>query len=465
MYINNLTNLLAAQTNVAWLKEVTESTLSKEFMIKHQLTGSPKLSKQLNKLGMNQDYISLLLGSVTKIKLNYKHWVMDQPEIIVRLQGNSTHWTSCQAVNDPADLNCWKGSNYCVIKDDLPHYESGELMFITFGKNVLEDKEGWVSRAKLRKIYSPSGEQHLYLDRVYGNTHEVIQAATEIAAKQSCNLYMNNFIDLPNAKLRGWTMPSSQSGYQDSKSWNTSSIQIGNNANTLLKKAYVGRTQSTASVYTAPLSSVQYNPYKDEFKFVLEVVRDQARNTKKNPYFKDVLNIIDAKWSDVTELPEFYDGKEYHNKVAIGDYSVISQDTDLWLYFTKAKGSLTFTANDKDRTPEMYVYLDLPKEGYAEAEVPSNLKCRRSGNGKVYTVIHDCFEYGWAKAIDIEGYWKVTYESSYKEGEYGDIEEEYEDILKRDIPYRVVKLDAPDYGFAVAISLDKAKRRGDFDGN
>lgn len=481
MYISSICALLSAQTNTSWLKKVTEATLTKEFMQEHQLSGSPKLSKQLVRLGMHPDYVSLLLGSKTKVQKGYKLWVKEQPDVVVRLQGNSDHWYSCQAVHNPEDLSSWSGGSYCSVKDDLLHYASSELMFITYGDSILESDKGWISRAKLRKIYAPDGTQHLYLDRVYGNTQQVTEAAMEIAAQQQCNLYINNYTNLPNAKLWGWTMPSSHNGYQDSKYWSTSSIQIGDNANTLLQSAYLGRSKNTPNaleswmrrtprtpkhpltVYMSPLTSVQYNPQNNEFKFELEIVRSLARETKKSPRFVEILGVLDASWSNVTEPPEFYDNKEYHKTLAIGDYIVRKgHDNDLYLVFKDINGSIAFITNEVDLTPEMYISINLPSQGYAEAENPCNLKY---SHGRTFaTVIYDCPEYGWAAAHDLESYWEVTVtdieddspnvNEEWNDDDYNyNYEDEYSYCEVAKVTRRVVTLNEPEYGFAVAIPL------------
>jgi hypothetical protein len=376
MYINNLTNLIAAQTNVAWLKEVEEPILTKEFMAKHGLKGSPKLSKQLINLGMHPDYVALILSSKSKTKIPYKLWTKESAEIIVRLQGNSHHFESCQKVKNPTDLKCWDGKSMCAVTEDVIPYLNGTLMFITIGNSILEDGEGWKSRAKLRLIRNKrTKEVALYLDRVYGNTHDILEAAKEIAVFNNMKLYTKALNTNKNKHLLDWVMPSARYGYQDSPQWIYTSELVYHSNNQLLFGAYIER-QMNEGVYDCSLSEVQYNPQNNMFHTPNKNTVDRSvfRNTKRYPIFHEMLKVLNISWADlIKEEVVEHDEDSYaeiytSNGLKIdGDY----QPRDCFnppLYAYKDNLSVVRLTVDWENGHELAILSDCPELGFYAAQ-------------------------------------------------------------------------------------------------
>lgn len=305
MSIQSVCVMLAAQLNVSWLKEVSSTELTKEFMSLNKLSGSPKLSKQLIKLGVEPNYVSLLLGNTKKETCAYKLWENNEaPEVIVRLQGNSTHFLSCQSVDNPSDPDCWIGGSYSVVEEDLVPYYRGQLFFITFGNAITEDGKGWQSRAKLRLLVNEAGEKALFLDRSYGNSGELLSAAIDIATAKGMKLYASgNYYAGKTAYLADWEMPSEEYGYQDSGTWRIA-VQVNMDSSTeLLRAAYLGRKKS-CKAYSTSLSSISYNPQNHKFSGEEKTVpsRALARLIKKSSMFTLISKSLNVNVKDVFDL-------------------------------------------------------------------------------------------------------------------------------------------------------------------
>ena len=291
-------------------------------MTVNKLSGSPKLSKQLIKLGVEPNYVSLLLGNTKKETSAYKLWENNEaPEVIVRLQGNSTHFLSCQSVDNPSDPDCWAGGSYSVVEEDLVPYYRGQLFFITFGNPITEDGKGWQSRAKLRLLVNEAGEKALFLDRSYGNSGELLAAAIDIATAKEMKLYASaNYYAGKTAYLADWEMPSEEYGYQDSGTWRIA-VQVNMDSSTqLLRAVYLGRKKA-CKAYSTPLSAITYNPQNHRFSGEVKAApcRRLARLIKKSPIFEVIAKSLNIDLKDVKDV--LLDNENFARCVTCGDFT------------------------------------------------------------------------------------------------------------------------------------------------
>jgi hypothetical protein len=170
--------ILAVLTNSTSLLELVEGLseqelasrlVSKEKMTKYKLRGSPKLSKILLAFGLPQKLVSLALSNQavgnSRISAQYDD---------LRDQGNSIHYSSCQATDQRAKWykDATNVAAYLDIDGDVPHLGKTLFLWIS-GQRMSIDGEGFKARAKLRLIYSDPDSLHnlvaVYVDKIYGD--------------------------------------------------------------------------------------------------------------------------------------------------------------------------------------------------------------------------------------------------------------------------------------------------------
>ncbi len=254
--------LVAVQTGATWLQEVEGTVLSKELMTKYGLKGSPKLSKQLLGLGLSPDRVSKLLSGGEKHSSSSlagcKIWEKESLEV-VRLQGNSSHYQSCQRMANPQDPTDWSGATaHCQVKEDVLHYQNGDLIFVTEGE--LGD---FRARVKIRVLKDRHGNPAgLFMDRPYGAKANILEASKMLALEKGLPLYgTSNYWPGKPVELRKLNSPSTNGGYQDSRSWEREAVEVMQDDNVLLKMAYQGRIKE-GGCYIQTLKSVGYNSQK-----------------------------------------------------------------------------------------------------------------------------------------------------------------------------------------------------------
>lgn len=235
------------------------------------LKGSPKVSKVLLALGLNEKMVSIVLGAgkvATSSKTKATTVRSDKQSFLE--QGNSVYYSSCQATDPRAS---WSSGQYLnQIEGDLPFI--GNTLFLwTIGSLMSEDGKGFVCRAKLRVIFKPTNQiLGLYIDRVYGSesllkdyTYELEEWWTYHSLSKYGvptpvfeSSYTEDFVEFKS--------PSSASGYQDNLSiTNMRRIkEVSALQKSLLYQAYCSRDK-VGGVYTKPLNEVRYNPQNGKF--------------------------------------------------------------------------------------------------------------------------------------------------------------------------------------------------------
>lgn len=145
---------------------------------------SPKLSKALIALGMPAERVAMLLsGKSTKSDGVTQVWGEDHYTDALYDQGNSIHYSSCQATDSGAkwfqDSN--HGPEYNEIAGDRKFW--GESLFIwAVGQPMSWDGEGFKARAKLRVCYEKDSKEvaGLYIDRPYGQYNLLLDNISQL---------------------------------------------------------------------------------------------------------------------------------------------------------------------------------------------------------------------------------------------------------------------------------------------
>lgn len=254
--------LLAAQYDLSWLVEVNEPQLTKEFMQKHKLKGSPKVSKQLIKAGVPERVVSMAF-SAHKESVRLWSWQGTHNVEVVRLQGNSTHYDSCQAVTNPEDTTSWKGSDNCKIEQDLGEYKTSKLFFLTVGE--LGD---FKARVKVRAMLDHEDNQlvGLFIDRPYGQESILRDAIYKGGLlPKGLPLYGSSvYWAGTNCSFEDFYIPSFLRGYQDSFQRGMQMVQLNtqvDSQDSLLRQAYFYR-KFEGGTYTTKLNASTYNATK-----------------------------------------------------------------------------------------------------------------------------------------------------------------------------------------------------------
>lgn len=144
---------------------------------------SPKLSKALIALGMPSERVAMLIsGKSTKSGGVTQVWGEDYDNTALYDQGNSIHYSSCQATDGRAK---WfadnDGDDYCQIAGDVKFW--GESLFIwAIGQPMSVDGEGFKARAKLRVCYDKDNKEvaGLYIDRPYGQYNLLLDNISQL---------------------------------------------------------------------------------------------------------------------------------------------------------------------------------------------------------------------------------------------------------------------------------------------
>lgn len=152
--------------------EFENKSLSKETMQTLGLKGSPKLSKVLLSFGIPKQKIDLALagGKVARTR------VLCENLEDLWAQGNSVHYSSCQATDGRA---AWNGSDdHVAIAYEVEHYGSDLLLWVAGDRMSDTNDEGFKARAKLRVMYKDEACTEvagLYIDRPYGQFNILLE--------------------------------------------------------------------------------------------------------------------------------------------------------------------------------------------------------------------------------------------------------------------------------------------------
>ena len=235
------------------------------------LKGSPKVSKVLLALGLNEKMVSIALGAgkVATSSKNRATTVRKDKQSFLE-QGNSVYYSSCQATDPRASWT--NGQHHNKIEGDLPFV--GDTLFLwTIGSLMSEDEKGFVCRAKLRVLFKPTNEVlGLYIDRVYGNEGLLMEYLPELQdwweehSMTKWGKLTPLFMKSEEGTKVTFSSPSSENGYQDSLAVNNCILLIDLTVprKSLLYQGYRSRDKS-AGVYCRPLAEVKYNPQNGEF--------------------------------------------------------------------------------------------------------------------------------------------------------------------------------------------------------
>jgi hypothetical protein len=245
--------------------------ISKGTMMYLGVKGSPKISKVLLALGLNEKMVSIVLGAgkVATSSKNKATTIRGNKQSFLE-QGNSVYYSSCQATDPRASWS--SGQHLNEIDGDLPFI--GDTLFLwTIGSLMSEDGKGFVCRAKLRVIFKPTDKVlGLYIDRVYGSESLLRDYTYELEEWWAYHSLSKHGVHTPvfESSYTGdyieFKSPSSVSGYQDNLSHlNVRRIkEVSAPQKSLLYQAYCSRDKSEGC-YTKPLKEVRYNPQNGKF--------------------------------------------------------------------------------------------------------------------------------------------------------------------------------------------------------
>lgn len=240
-------------------KRLTKGTLRSLGILNQVKLRSPKLSKTLASL-LGSDWASALLADCKKsdtpshLESQDPRWVWEQ--------GNSIHYSSCQATDSRAK---WVGGGSMRdLEGDLKFFGT-ELFFWTVGRPMSEDGKGFQARAKVRKVYKEGNLVGLLVDKIYGQGHLLqfgdLARLTEDFSDAALCLYHgveSGYEDLE--------VPSQEAGYQDTRRGDTQKLALAQpNGKSALFRAYVSRKKDKSGVYQTPLRDVKYHPQKGGF--------------------------------------------------------------------------------------------------------------------------------------------------------------------------------------------------------
>lgn len=150
-------------------EEWSNGKLSQHTMAALGRKGSPKLSKVLTSMGIPQNRVEMALAARPQVDASMKPYVECVDVNYLKEQGNSIHFSSCQATRPEARWN--GGTDYNGIEGDLPFYTDTLFLWV-LGLPMSLSEEGFIARAKLRVMFhgirceEPAG---LYIDRPYGD--------------------------------------------------------------------------------------------------------------------------------------------------------------------------------------------------------------------------------------------------------------------------------------------------------
>ena len=145
--------------------EFKKRLLTSETMKSLGLKGSPKLSKVLLSFGIPKLKVDMALsgGSTSRTR------VLMEKLIDLWAQGNSIHFSSCQATDPRASWS--QGTEYVRIDEDEQYYGTEMFLWVAGDRMSETNSEGFLARAKLRIMYADRGCREiagLYIDRPYG---------------------------------------------------------------------------------------------------------------------------------------------------------------------------------------------------------------------------------------------------------------------------------------------------------
>lgn len=297
--------------NVISQEEWEDRMLSKESMKALGLKGSPKLSRVLLSAGVNQQTMEMALSGaknptkalnsapttyvVGHFSPESRKWLYDQ--------GNSIHYSSCQANNPKA---AWSGGGgYLRIDQELKTWNEGDLLMWVCGEPMFKGGDGFTARAKLRVVYSDRNYRQvagLYIDRPYGQYNILLSELDHLRtwweeySRTKTPLYIapvwqrengggSDFERMYGGNSKPLYCPSSKEGYQDTMTRRegpyTFLFEVRKNPESLLVHAYQSRDY-VWGVYTTPLSDVRYNAQSNR----MVVKHLSERTARKSIYVK-----------------------------------------------------------------------------------------------------------------------------------------------------------------------------------
>lgn len=277
-------------------QECEAKMLSKQTMIALGIKGSPKLSKALVALGLQESVVSKLLSATERAVSAQDAYVAYKSDQLVWLldQGNSKHYSSCQATKAKHLVGWQGGQNYNNIKGDKPFWAKDLFLWVVGQPMSLDNGTGFKSRAKLRVMRYENGQvAGLYIDRPYGNSNLLLSSIPSLqqwwanySDEQGWSytpLLIAPLWERENGEGRDFESrfggawdgeplycPSAQDGYQDTLTRGegpyTCFVKINTQIGSLTRRAYEGRPK-VEQTYLHSLSDVSYNPQKAELTY------------------------------------------------------------------------------------------------------------------------------------------------------------------------------------------------------
>ena len=399
--------LLKAQKNIDLLWITPQEWETKKINEEHKKQfgfRSPKLSKALIQLGLTQQEVSTLLSTTVKDVATSK--VLGTKEAAEE-QGNSIHYSSCQATDSRA---VWGGDlSYNSIDEDL-EVVGKSLFFWVVGESMKVNGEGYKARAKVRILYKEReciNVAGLYVDRPYGqhkllvdNFHQLEEwwedycickgiQVTPIFIPPVWKRDNGAGNDFQNKYGKGdknyLYCPSACYGYQDTMTHGIGGYNFfltKSQKESLVLQAYKARTK-IGGVYMSNISEVKYNPQRGISAPVITLPTWKSWDDLDYRFFSDFYQAT-GKWvQNPRAEKQFYKQRHWYFEVnginylaswkeeedqSVSFHSLEDLDNHkvLWIYNGNEFNMIYRESIFKENTGH-YVNTDIPEFGYLES--------------------------------------------------------------------------------------------------
>jgi len=415
--------LLKAQKGIdlLWLtQEEWETKKVNQLHLKAFGLRSPKLSKVLRSFGLTDKEISVLLS--TSVKTKERSQVLGTKEAALE-QGNSIHYSSCQATDPRAVWD--SGGEFNKVEEDL-QVVGKSLFFWVVGDSMKVNGEGYKARAKLRILYKEEeciNVAGLYIDRPYGQEQLLLDNFDQLEDWWNDYAIINNIPMTPIFIPPVWKRddgagndfqykygkgdkdflycPSACYGYQDTMNSGIGGYNFfvtKSEKESLTLQAYKARTK-IGGVYMNSLTEVTYNPQKGISAPIVELPHWNAWDEKDQKFFagfydlfglrpkntrKEIYEDGQRDWyfevNGINYVAAFY--KEYSKKEERFGFSYLK---DLTNHKTIIYREDCF---EEFNLKEGYVLKDYPNLGYQKAVyIPYTISYNEEYNGRLLTVV------------------------------------------------------------------------------
>lgn len=420
---------LSTLTSAEWESKQLSPKRVKELGLK-----SPKLSKAMVALGVPPKEVSILLGTNYAKKGDSAATRVLSDQESCKEQGNSIHYSSCQATDPRAE---WEGGDsYNRISQELG-YMGTHLFLWVVGEPMSKNGEGFEARAKLRVMYEDRACKEvagLYIDRPYGKHQLLLDNLDSLQAWWEDWCEAKGVPGLPILMPPVWNRdngagndfqymyggrypkklycPSAKGGYQDTLTHGLGGydcfVDVTAKSKNLLMRAYTERSKF-GGVYASPLTDVVYNPQKGEVK--APVVKLPSARPPVTELYRTGVTLIRNLFGPVERFQQgssadggngffWKAGKRFrYETLSVWDHHSRSRVYFLWEVEDMDNHTYVLNARYSYEGLDQFVENDCPELGlWAPSELPYRVK---SWGLKVTL---DLPEEGWAEAKTLQYY-------------------------------------------------------------